>query len=178
MDRLIYDAEGESSKRFHVKDGLGLRLLSEQGYAIAVVSARGGPALERPLARARDYVGCACHPRQASRPDGGWRKNSASACPSALSWATTCGIYLPARGGILRQRRRRPPAVCGVRSNYVTQEKGGLGAVREVADLLLAASGKLEAAVDELLAAKSSAGFGVVIPSALCGHAPAGQAAP
>src|SRR6188768_1013407 len=47
--RLIYSAEGESSKRFHVKDGLGLRLLREQGYAIAVVSARGGAALEQRL---------------------------------------------------------------------------------------------------------------------------------
>src|SRR6187551_2301289 len=47
--RLIYSAEGESTKRFHVRDGLGLRLLREQGYAIAVISARGGPALENRL---------------------------------------------------------------------------------------------------------------------------------
>jgi len=46
--RLDYGPEGEGErKRFHVRDGLGLRRLLEAGLHVAWITARGGPAVER-----------------------------------------------------------------------------------------------------------------------------------
>ncbi|HJL29303.1 MAG TPA: phenylphosphate carboxylase subunit delta, partial [Polyangiaceae bacterium LLY-WYZ-15_(1-7)] len=42
--RLHYGPDGEQLKVFHVKDGLGLRLLMDEGVEVAVISARRAPA--------------------------------------------------------------------------------------------------------------------------------------
>lgn len=47
---LYYGEQGEVIKRFHVRDGLGVRLLQQIGVTVAVVSGRGSPALSRRLA--------------------------------------------------------------------------------------------------------------------------------
>ena len=49
--RLFYDAEGRESKAFHVLDGQGLKLLEENGVAVAFITARRNAAIQ---ARARD----------------------------------------------------------------------------------------------------------------------------
>ena len=49
--RLFYDAEGRESKAFHVLDGLGMKLLEENGVAVAFITARRNAAIQ---ARARD----------------------------------------------------------------------------------------------------------------------------
>lgn len=47
---LYYDANGECIKRFHVRDGLGMRMLEENGVRVAVLSGRDSAALRRRLA--------------------------------------------------------------------------------------------------------------------------------
>ena len=49
--RLFYDAEGRESKAFHVLDGQGLRLLEDNGIAVALITARRSAAVQ---SRARD----------------------------------------------------------------------------------------------------------------------------
>ena len=49
--RLYFDSEGLESKAFHVHDGQGLRLLEDNGIAVALITAR---ASESAKARARD----------------------------------------------------------------------------------------------------------------------------
>lgn len=49
--RLFIDAEGNETKAFHVHDGLGLRLLEENGIAVALVTARKSKAA---VARGRE----------------------------------------------------------------------------------------------------------------------------
>lgn len=46
---LYYGEHGEVIKRFHVRDGLGVRLLQQIGVLVAVVSGRGSPALTKRL---------------------------------------------------------------------------------------------------------------------------------
>ena len=48
---LTYDADGRESKTFNVQDGLGLRLLEENGVAVALITARESLAV---VARGRD----------------------------------------------------------------------------------------------------------------------------
>ena len=57
---LYYDEDGRQSKRFHVQDGLGLRLLEEHGIAVALITARAGEVTAK---RARELIGRRCHGR-------------------------------------------------------------------------------------------------------------------
>ncbi|HEY6722704.1 MAG TPA: 3-deoxy-manno-octulosonate cytidylyltransferase [Polyangiaceae bacterium] len=161
---LVYSAEGESSKRFHVRDGLGLRLLREQGYAVVVVSARAGAPLERRLQELG--IGPAAlgtHDKLTAltklAEDLGIPLSECAFVGDDL-WdlpaLRAVGLAITvADGHPLVQRE----------AHYVTQATGGRGAVREVADLLLACAGKLESATRELLAGSAPEGFGVVIPA-------------
>jgi len=45
--RLFYGPDGEAWKTFHVRDGLAFKLAQRAGLKVGVISARGGPALER-----------------------------------------------------------------------------------------------------------------------------------
>ena len=47
---LYYGPDGECLKRFHARDGLGVRLLQQAGIQVAVLSGRDCPALRRRLA--------------------------------------------------------------------------------------------------------------------------------
>ena len=44
---LHYDANGEAIKSFHVRDGLGIRMLMEHGIQVAVLSGRSSPILQK-----------------------------------------------------------------------------------------------------------------------------------
>jgi 3-deoxy-D-manno-octulosonate 8-phosphate phosphatase (KDO 8-P phosphatase) len=46
---IIYNAAGEEIKRFHVKDGLGIRLLMETGIRVGIITGRRSPALTHRL---------------------------------------------------------------------------------------------------------------------------------
>lgn len=47
--RLQYGPDGGESKTFHVRDGLGIKLALRAGIEIAVISGRGGGAVEQRL---------------------------------------------------------------------------------------------------------------------------------
>ena len=49
--KLYFDSEGRESKAFHVHDGQGLRLLEDNGIAVALITARASQSAK---ARARD----------------------------------------------------------------------------------------------------------------------------
>ena len=43
--QLHYDANGEAIKSFHVRDGLGIKMLMDAGIQVAVLSGRDSPIL-------------------------------------------------------------------------------------------------------------------------------------
>ncbi|WP_198336999.1 3-deoxy-manno-octulosonate cytidylyltransferase [Psychrobacter celer] len=47
---IYYDEHGECMKRFHVRDGLGIKLLQQAGVKVAVLSGRDSKALRKRLA--------------------------------------------------------------------------------------------------------------------------------
>lgn len=47
---IYYDASGECLKRFHVRDGMGMRLLEENGVRVAVLSGRDSATLRKRVA--------------------------------------------------------------------------------------------------------------------------------
>lgn len=140
---LIYDENGESQKRFHVRDGLGIRMLEECGIRVAVVSGRDSAVLRK---RVSD-LGIGLHAYGV--------KDKAAACKAMMlklgvtSNQTACigddSIDLPAFSvcgwpcavSDAEVYVRKAARICLTR-------RGGDGAFRELADAILQAQGKVE----------------------------------
>lgn len=148
--RLYYGAEGEVLKAFHVRDGLGVKLLLAEGIDVAVISGRTAPALSARLADmhvAHAFVG---------RDDkhAAFEELVRTLCvPEAqIAYVGDDVLDLP----VLR-RVGLPIAVADahplVRAEavWITEAAGGRGAAREVADGLLEVRGRLRDACEDLL---------------------------
>jgi 3-deoxy-D-manno-octulosonate 8-phosphate phosphatase (KDO 8-P phosphatase) len=147
--RLLFDDEGRELKAFHVRDGLGLALLRRHGFEIVLVTARTSPIVER---RARELGVRACT-----------KVADKLACVSGI--AAELGIDMDAvafMGDDLVDLSALQAAGLSVapadahawvreRVHWRTVACGGFGAGRELCDLLLAAQGKAEAALDDAL---------------------------
>lgn len=144
---LHYDHEGHESKRFHVQDGLGLKLLQQHGIHPVLITARNSQsALRRgadlgieTLIGTRDKIG-----------------NVQQICQRlgiGLDEVTFMGDDLPDLAPITQVGLAVAPAnahpLIAERVHWQTRAAGGHGAGRELCDVLLAAQGKLEAAVAE-----------------------------
>lgn len=147
---LYYDAEGREAKRFHVQDGLGLRLLEENGIAVALITARRGDVA---LARARDLRLSHVHVDVADKAATllGLRESLGLAADEVAHM----GDDLPdlpalALAGLAVAPANAHPWVAE-RVHWQTRARGGDGAVRELCDLILEARG---------LRARVLAGFG------------------
>lgn len=140
---LHYDANGEALKSFHVRDGLGIRMLMEHGIQVAVLSGRSSPILQKridDLGIKLAYLG---------------KLEKESACfdlirqagvtPEETAYIGDDSVDLPAF------------AVCGLafavndapiyvqnNADYVLTQAGGKGAFREMSDMILQAQGKME----------------------------------
>lgn len=148
---LYYTDAGETLKRFDVKDGYGIRLLLDAGVRVAVVSARSSGPLERRLSELG--VG---HVRLNRRDKLAALRELADELGLGLDDVCFVGddaLDVPALesvglGVAVADAHPRAKAV----ARLVTRAGGGRGAVREVADRILAACEPREP-------------FGVIIPA-------------
>ena len=138
---LYYDETGESLKRFHARDGLGMRLLVENGVGVAVLSGRDSPALRKRMAD----LGVTLHALGVS--------DKAAACRELMAQAgvhpseTVCigddSVDLPAFSACgLSYAVADAPAYVKAKASAVLKARGGDGAFRELADAILMAQGK------------------------------------
>lgn len=136
--RLYYGAEGEQLKAFHVRDGHGIKLLLQNGIQVAVISGRRSPAVAQ---RMRELG--ITHVSQ-----GDDRKlpilekllHSLGLHPPQVACVGDDVVDLPlmrVAGFAIAVADAQAEVRAG--AHYVTQARGGEGAVREVCDLLLAA---------------------------------------
>jgi len=141
---LYFGAEGELFKRFNTLDGHGLKMLQRAGITPAVVTGRGSAALRARLA-ALGIV----H----ARYDIDDKAPAAEAILAelGLGWdqAAVMGDDWPDLPMMLRAALALAPPHAHPevrrRAHRVTDLAGGAGAVREVCDLLLRASGQYPA---------------------------------
>lgn len=152
--RLLYGPEGELIKAFDVKDGLGLKLLMREGIEVAIISARNAPALRRRLTElgvARLYLG-----RSDKESALGELLGELSMSPDEVAYCGDDVLDLPVlrRVGLSIAPADAHPKVQD-EVGWITDRPGGRGAVREIADWLLEARGRLDAAVEELLESKA-----------------------
>jgi 3-deoxy-D-manno-octulosonate 8-phosphate phosphatase (KDO 8-P phosphatase) len=148
--RLLYDADGVESKAFHVQDGLGLKLLQSQGIAVALVTARQSPIVARrgaELGLAHVLQGCRdkraalfelCAGLGLAPAQAGFMGDDLPDLPAMLE----CGLAAAPRDAT-------PPVLA--RAHWRSERRGGRGAAREFCDFVLAAQGRLDAALSAFL---------------------------
>ena len=138
---LYFTEAGETLKRFHTLDGYGLKLLQRGGITPAVISGRDS----EPLRLRLQALGIA-HVQLGTENKRPAAEQMLAAL--GLSWqeAAAMGDDWPDLPVMQRAAFACAPpnAHLEVRAiaHHVTQAAGGAGAVRELCDLLLVASGK------------------------------------
>jgi 3-deoxy-D-manno-octulosonate 8-phosphate phosphatase (KDO 8-P phosphatase) len=138
---LYLSDQGESLKRFHILDGLGLKLLQRAGITPAVITGRDSPPLRARL----DALGIE-HVHYGTED----KAPAAAATLAALGvdWgqAAAIGDDWPDLPVLRRCAFAAAPANAHAEvkaiAHHVTAAIGGHGAAREFCDLLLVASGR------------------------------------
>lgn len=143
---LYYSDGGHEAKRFHVLDGLGLKMLLESGVHVAVITARDTPAVTQ---RMRDLG--IDHVHVGVRDKRACMQGIAESLGLALDEVLHVGDDLPDLGvmsvvGFAVTVANAHPLIAAC-AHWQTTRRGGDGAVREVCELLLAARGQYEGAV-------------------------------
>lgn len=140
---LVFSASGDEQKSFNILDGLGIKLLQRDGIEVALITGRTSPLTER---RAAD-LGIR-HLLQGREDKARALTELAERLGLTLETIAYMGDDLPDLGAIRRAALgiTVPNGHWFVRqhADWCTRNSGGSGAVREVADALLAARGTLE----------------------------------
>lgn len=137
---LYYSNSGEELKTFDVRDGHGLKMLKDNGVAVAIITSRSSRCVEE---RARNlgiellFQGVA-DKLAAFQELLGRCGVGAAACAFAgddavdLPVLKRCGLAVTVADA---------PALIRRAAHYVTRARGGRGAAREVCELILYAQG-------------------------------------
>ncbi len=134
--RLYYSEQGEAIKAFHVRDGLGIRLLQENGVEVGIITARKSAPLER---RVLDLGIRHFFPGQDDKLAAyDTLKEQLQLADAEIAYVGDDLIDLPIlqKVGLAVTVADGHPLVKGA-VHHVTGAAGGCGAVREVADLIL-----------------------------------------
>lgn len=138
---LLYSAEGEVLKPFNSLDGHGLKLLMRAGITVAVISGRDSPALRRRVADLGiSHASYGCADKLAAARD--------LLAQLGLDWAQVAAVGDDWPDLPLLARAALPCTPPGAHADalalarHVTRAPAGAGAVREVCDLLLMATGQ------------------------------------
>ena len=153
---LWYGPDGEALKRFHVRDGLAIRLLLEAGLHVAVISGRASEAVAR---RCRDLGIDESLVLQGSRDKSADLDRLEAVLGVADAQVAAVGDDLPDLPLLGRVAFAACPADAApevaAACDHVCRNEGGHGAVREVAELVLKAQGRWLPATEHWLAAAS-----------------------
>ncbi|MCX8049316.1 MAG: 3-deoxy-manno-octulosonate-8-phosphatase KdsC [Methylohalobius sp.] len=148
--RLFFDHEGREYKAFHARDGYGLKLLAESGVETAVISGR----ISRSVALRCASLGIR-HVYQGYED----KLAALSALQQTLEIETAHIAYVGDDLLDLPVMRRVHLAVAvqdahfavKKQAHWITEAAGGMGAAREVCDLILYAQGKFDRLLDRYL---------------------------
>ncbi len=148
-DATVFIGPRDEVKRFNILDGLGLRMLQREGIRVGWVSRRVSLATTRRAKELKvDFL---------SQDDTACKVEAAEAIlkKTGLSWDEVCfvGDDLVDLGALRRAgvAVAVANAITEVKSiaHYTTHQRGGEGAVREVAELILRAQGRWSGIIAE-----------------------------
>jgi 3-deoxy-D-manno-octulosonate 8-phosphate phosphatase (KDO 8-P phosphatase) len=148
--RIIYDAEGQEIKQFHVRDGLGIRLLLQAGINVGVVTGRRSEAL---MHRCRDlgigliYAGVS---DKSALLEQILAQTAVAAENIAFAGDDLVDLPLMRRVG-LSIAVADAHEIVKAQADLITTAPGGAGAVREICEALLKSQGRWESVLQEFL---------------------------
>jgi len=142
----VFIGDGREFKEFHIQDGLGTRLLQQEGIQVGWVSARPSTATRQRAEELKiDYL----HQENGSKVEA----IDHLLKTARLAWDQVCymgddvvDLGALRRAGVAVAVANAIPEVKRL-AHYVTHLEGGRGAMREVACLLLKAQGKWDQVV-------------------------------
>jgi 3-deoxy-D-manno-octulosonate 8-phosphate phosphatase (KDO 8-P phosphatase) len=149
--KLYFDHAGNEMKAFNTRDGLGMKALQRCGIEVAVITGRKSEAVTQRMAQLdvkhlyqgrEDKLNAFLHLLEATGLD------AQQVCFAGDDW-----IDLPVlmRVGLAVSVADAEDRV-REQAHWITDRKGGDGAVREICNLILAAQGKDVTILDEILA--------------------------
>jgi 3-deoxy-D-manno-octulosonate 8-phosphate phosphatase (KDO 8-P phosphatase) len=140
---IIYDADGREIKRFHVRDGHGIVMMRRSGIEVGIITGRTSPVVP---VRARE-LGIALVRQGAADKVAAWREILAKSrfLPEETAYVGDDIVDVP-----LLREVGFAAAVADAEeyvlsaADYVASRPGGHGAVREIIEFVLRASGTWE----------------------------------
>jgi 3-deoxy-D-manno-octulosonate 8-phosphate phosphatase (KDO 8-P phosphatase) len=141
--RLVYGPGGEEHKVFHVRDGLGLRLLQKSGVKVGIISGRESEALR---VRSSDLgIDWLVMDRSDKGPAFAEFLAAQEVAAEQIAFIGDDLVDLPIllRCGLSFAPADAVPEI-RERAHRVLQAKGGCGAARELCELLIRARGNWE----------------------------------
>ena len=149
--KLYFLSNGVEAKAFHIRDGLGLKMLMSSGINTAVITGRKSEAAQ---ARAAELGMTFFHQGVEHKLKTVHELRTKMAID--LAAVAFMGDDLPdvaaMRACGLGITVPEAPEVVRANTHYVTRQNGGRGAVREVCELILSAKGRLQPELDRFLA--------------------------
>jgi 3-deoxy-D-manno-octulosonate 8-phosphate phosphatase (KDO 8-P phosphatase) len=145
--KIIYDDRGAEIKEFHVKDGLGIRMLILSGVQVGIVTGRGSPALRHRCNNLGIDIVFDGVREKAVVLDDIIRSKAVSSDQIAFVGDDLPDLPLMRRVGLCIAVADAHPSVIN-EAHMVTTARGGTGAVREVCDAVLMAQGLWEKALE------------------------------
>lgn len=148
--RLYYGPNGEPLKRFHAHDGMGIRLLAQEGVQVAVISARDSAPLRRRVQDLRiSHAVLGCDHKASAFTElvqelGCTQEETAFVGDDIIDLGAmrAAGLSITVADAYVRVRNE---------ADWTTTACGGDGAVREIADAMLDARGALADAIERLI---------------------------
>jgi 3-deoxy-D-manno-octulosonate 8-phosphate phosphatase (KDO 8-P phosphatase) len=145
---LLFSESGETLKRFNTLDGHGLKLLQKAGITPAVITGRDS----KPLRKRLDALGIT-HAHFGTEDKAPAAEQTLKTLGLEWSQAAAMGDDWPDLPMMRRAAFACAPVNAHVEvlaaAHHITSRQGGFGAVRELCDLLLVASGRYVDLLDE-----------------------------
>ena len=144
--KIIVTDDGKEIKNFDVQDGFGLVLLQKAGYKTAIISARAAAAV---TARAKDLKIDRIYQNAYPKTEAYVRLLD----DLQVKDEEVCFVGDDLPDGTILNRAGFAVAVANAvlevkkKADYVTRNKGGAGAVREVVELILKSNGQWKTVV-------------------------------
>ena len=148
--RIVYDSHGRDLKFFDVHDGLGVYLLKKSGIGTIIITAKGSKAI-RPRARDMRVEEILEDVRnKGAALVGLLKKYKVRKEQVCFVGDDLVDLGLMKKVGLAIAVANACPEIKRV-SRYITKKRGGRGAVREVAELILKAQGKWQSVLKSYL---------------------------
>jgi 3-deoxy-D-manno-octulosonate 8-phosphate phosphatase (KDO 8-P phosphatase) len=147
---LLYHSDGTESKKFHVHDGAGLRLLLKSGVDIAIITARTSSAVTK---RMQDldiqHVYQGCSDKVIAYEE---LKKKLNLNDNQIAYMGDDLPDLPVLRRVgLAITVPGAPQIIQQHTAWVTTAKGGKGAAREVCELIMQAQGSYNTTIQSYL---------------------------